>query len=246
METAEHPAPRTTIRYDGAHGRTTAVVLKDSSILEVKRDGTQAKNHYATYGGWLATLPEGAAGALTMDTNPTRSTATSKFAGQPEPTSDIEWMRRVYCRVPDIGLGNSLNEVVANAKRAYDTYKSVHLPHPDILAQHETYYERAKARVDMVGGPDSEKAKKRKMYFRAKPLWILSADGGKPEALQFGRTTSWNYATQTTEYSDPLFFYKGKQGTTFAEVGIPVGADGWPNLWRIRGNEFKAVAKPVL
>lgn len=239
MDTSEQPAPRTTIRYDGANGRTTAVVLKDSSILEVKRDGNLVKNHYATYGDWLATLPEGAEGALT------KTAKVRNFGDSMEPTTDVEWMQRVYPRPSYINLTPSLNDLLEYRKKTYDIYKSIPTLNPETLASFQRSYEKIKANVEKVGGPDSEAAKERKPKFYGKPFWILSEEGGKPEAFYLGRTQYYNLRTNDYENSDLLFFYKGKQGTTFAEVGVPVGADGWPNLWRIRGTEFKAVPKPV-
>lgn len=230
--------PKTTIRYeDTTRGRTTAVVLKDTSILEVKRNGVGAKTHYATFNDWLATLPEGAETSLQVNANPARSAA-----NQPTPTTDAEWMRLASKKKNIITYDHSLNESCAIAKKQME--QNAGTPWNDYYTKRYNYF---KQRVD-TAGPDSEAANYRKPRMRGKPFWVLSTDGSKPEALFFGHIQSYNQERTAVKYSDiPYFFYKGKQGATFAEAGIPVNAEtGWPNLWRLYHNEFKPIAKPVV
>ena len=230
-------APRMTIRYDDTtHGRTTVVVLKDMSILEVKRNGVSAKTCYATFNDWLATLPEGAETALQVNTNHVRSAA-----NQPTPTTDAEWMRLASKKKNIITYYQSLNERCAITKKQME--QNAGTPWSAYYTERYNYF---KQRVD-AAGPDSEAANYRKPRMRGKPFWVLSTDGSKPEALFFGHIQSYNRERTAVNFSDILyFFYKGKQGATFAEAGVPVDAEtGWPNLWCIYDNEFKPIAKPV-
>ncbi len=230
--------PKTTIRYeDTTRGRTTAIVLKDMSILEVKRNGVSAKTHYVSFNDWLATLPEGAEMGLQVNAVPVRSAAT-----HPVPTTDIGLMDLVT-KKNIIRYAYSLTESCAIAKKQMEDNKLTRWNN-----YFTTRYNYYKGRIDNLGGPESEAANYSKIRMCGKPLWVLSTDGSKPEALFFGNIPIYDRERMVVNYSDtPYFFYKGKQGTTFIEAGVPVNPEtGWPNLWRLyNNNEFKPIAKPV-
>ncbi len=234
--------PKTMLRYGGTTGRTTAVVLKDSSILEVKRDGIPTKTHFKTYADWLATLPEGAETALKVDTNPAGTKPIpAASAAAVAPITDADWML-LAVKPRYVTLDYSLNDWVTIHKAGMDRATD-----QTWMEFSTVRYNNAKQRVDAAGGPESNAATHRAPRFRGRPLWILSAEG-KPEALFFGHTVQSNVGSSAVVRSDvPYFFYKGNKGTTFAEVGIPVDAEtGWPNLWRLHANQFKPVRKPVV
>lgn len=77
---------RTMVRYDAPGGRNTAIVLA-SYILELKRNGEYikgTKKSYPTLEEWCATLPEGAAENLFIQTPEDywRGRVTNKLPGQ--------------------------------------------------------------------------------------------------------------------------------------------------------------------
>ena len=79
---------RTMVRYDGAEGRNTVIILA-TSILELKRNGEYirgTKNSYPTLEEWCSTLPEGAAENLFIQTPQDywRGRVTNKLPGQAE------------------------------------------------------------------------------------------------------------------------------------------------------------------
>lgn len=213
--------------------KVTAVVLKDMSILEVKRDGVLGKKHFATYADWLATLSEG------VDVVVTPSGRSAPKGEKPELKTDVDRMLSLVKYCPLFRLNCSLNELYEHYKQQSETppleqYRSTLLQTMQIF----------KKKIDAVGGPESEKANEKKLRISRKPFWILFSDGSKPEALYFGKIIQCNPAYTKVSHSEPMFFYKGKQGQSFAEVGVPVGENGWPNLWKIHGGEFKRVVRP--
>jgi len=59
---------RSFIRYEGSDGNYTALKL-DSMVLQVKNNGHYQRVGYNSLEEWVATLPEGAADKLTLQTD---------------------------------------------------------------------------------------------------------------------------------------------------------------------------------
>jgi hypothetical protein len=77
--------PKTFFRYTNDALQSTALVLNDLTILEVKRNGVPTKRHFETYAEWIATLPAGA--EVHVDAPPAKPVL-------PPPQNDAEWLLR--------------------------------------------------------------------------------------------------------------------------------------------------------
>jgi hypothetical protein len=242
------------LRYTGPEGSNasaSAIILKDNRILEVKRNGVAGKKFYNTYAEWLvATLPLGTAGNVTV-TEPVSKTRAYRM---PRPTTDMEWLDRAFGSMPTYySHGSLVNKYYENLNQ-YNRYKAScgtgvvynYLAIVMNRAQQEAI--KLKNMIDSLGGMESEKANEVDMSMKGKkPQFYILGDTEKPEAVWFGRAYFYDQRRSNYSWSTPTIVYRGKEGTSFAEVGIPVDpVTQWPNLWKIWKGEFKKIERPVV
>jgi hypothetical protein len=226
--------PNTFFRYWSDELRTTALVLKDLTILEVKRNGVSVKRHFKAYEEWLATLPAGA--QVHVDAPPAQ-------APLPPPRSDAEWLLRGM-GARGRGYHHEMPSLAEEYRKALEHKASTEKMVPPMADYWANHYAiripHLEEQLRQAGGIDSPAANKKSYMFKGqRPTYYIFGDGPVPQLL---RVSSVTYPKQ----GPPTIFYKGRSGTSFAEVGLPVSPEtGWPNLWRIApGGEFMACPCP--
>ena len=213
--------------------KATGVALGDGRVLQVKREGVTVRVFYDTFAVWLASYE--AATMASMDVTAPPPKKPVKTMGP-----DLELMKKIYRHLNIVNL-NNMSRYLGTAI-VHDELRRQMEEIPEAERGGAKYKELSQCITDLVTGYCYRADDRRVTYQLHKfsaDVFVKDGDALKP--IRYGRLVNpeslyycrWFKHMPNLYMEDgvKLINYEGKTGTTFAECGVPLDADGKPVLW---------------